>query len=294
MSDRRRIVHIGIIYLLPALVLITMFSIVPFVWNMILSFQKWNGFGAPQNIGLANYIYVLKNQLTQRALTNSVLYAFASTAGGLLFGLLFATLIFRLPAKEGGIFRLILYSPAMLPTAVVGIMFVFFFNPEMGLLNNFLRLIGLNSLTHVWLQDRSTAMACIIFVAIWKCSGSIMMLTFAAIQSVPASLYESSYMDGATFRQQMTQIVLPLIKPTILLATINTLGGQFKSYDLIFTMTQGGPADLTTTVPIVMKKTAFIFGSFGSAASMGALFTIVVAASILLVRLILRGDSYEY
>jgi raffinose/stachyose/melibiose transport system permease protein len=211
-----------------------------------------------------------------------------------VLGLLFAVLILRLSQREGGIFRLILYSPAMLPTAVVGIMFVFFFNPEMGLLNNFLRLVGLGGLQHVWLQEKGTAMACIIFVAIWKCAGSVMMLTFAALQGVPRSLYESSYLDGAGFMQQMRKIGFPLIKPMILLATINTLGAQFKSYDLIFTMTQGGPADLTTTVPIVMKKTAFIYGSFGSAAAMGVLFTIVVAVSILLIRWCLRGETYEY
>ena len=294
MNDKRRITRTGVAYLVPAAVLIIMFSIIPFVWNLVLSFQKWDGFSTPQFVGLNNYLNVIKNPLTRRALTNSILYAFTSTAGGVILGLVFATLIFRLPKKEGGIFRLILYTPVMLPTAVVGIMFVFFFNPEMGLLNAFLRAIGLESITHVWLQDKSTAMACIIFVAIWKCTGSVMMMTFAAIQGVPASLYESSYLDGASFFRQMFSITFPLIKPMILLSAINTLGAQFKSYDLIFTMTQGGPADLTTTVPIVMKKTAFMFGNFGSAAASGALFTGVVAASILLLRFILRGESYEY
>ena len=121
-----------------------------------------------------------------------------------------------------------------------------------------------------------------------------MMLTFAAMQGVPESLYESARLDGANFVQQMFRITYPLIKPMIMLATINTLGSQFKSYDLIFTMTQGGPADLTVTTPIVMKKTAFIFGSFGSAAAIGVIFTVIVALSIMLVRSVLKGESYEY
>jgi len=294
MKMKQRTMRTGVLYLIPAVLFVTLFSVIPFFWNFVLSFQKWDGFGQPEAAGLYNYLSVLQNPLSRRAFGNSILYAFSSTFGGVVLGLIFAVLILRLSQKEGSFFRLILYSPAMLPTAVVGIMFVFFFNPEMGLLNNFLRLVGLGGLQHVWLQEKGTAMACIIFVAIWKCAGSVMMLTFAALQGVPRSLYESSYLDGAGFLQQMRSIGFPLIRPMILLATINTLGAQFKSYDLIFTMTQGGPADLTTTVPIVMKKTAFIFGSFGSAAAMGVLFTIVVAVSILLIRRILRGESYEY
>lgn len=294
MKVKNRIPLIGTAFLLPAAAFILMFNIIPFFWNLILSFQNWDGFNEPTFAGLANYADSFQNPLLRKALVNSVLYAFASTAGSVILGIAFAVLIIRLAQKEGSVFRLILYSPAMLPTAVVGVMFVFFFNSEMGLLNKFLELIGLESLQHVWLQDKETAMACIIFVAIWKNAGTVMLMVFAAMQGVPASLYESSHLDGASFWTQMTKIVFPLIKPMIQLATVNTLGAQFKSYDLIFTMTQGGPANLTTTVPIVMKKTAFMYGEFGTAASIGVLFTIVVAVSIVLVRRTLRGETYEY
>lgn len=294
MKVKNRIPLIGTAFLIPAAIFIVMFNVIPFFWNLILSFQTWNGFSDPEFAGFANFISNFKDPLVRKALLNSIIYAFGSTAGSVILGIAFAVLIIRLAQKEGSIFRLILYSPAMLPTAVVGVMFVFFFNAEMGLLNKFLELIGLESLQHVWLQDKATAMACIIFVAIWKNAGTVMLMVFAAMQGIPTSLYECSRLDGASFMQQMTKVVFPLIKPMIQLATVNTLGAQFKSYDLIFTMTQGGPANLTTTVPIVMKKTAFAFGKFGPAASLGVLFTIVVAVSIVLVRRSLRGETYEY
>ena len=294
MKVKNRIPLIGTAFLIPAAIFIVMFNVIPFFWNLILSFQTWNGFSDPEFAGFANFVSNFKDPLVRKALLNSIIYAFGSTAGSVILGIAFAVLIIRLAQKEGSIFRLILYSPAMLPTAVVGVMFVFFFNAEMGLLNKFLELIGLESLQHVWLQDKTTAMACIIFVAIWKNAGTVMLMVFAAMQGIPTSLYECSRLDGASFMQQMTKAVFPLIKPMIQLATVNTLGAQFKSYDLIFTMTQGGPANLTTTVPIVMKKTAFAFGKFGPAASLGVLFTIVVAVSIVLVRRSLRGETYEY
>ena len=294
MKVKNRIPLIGTAFLIPAAIFIVMFNVIPFFWNLILSFQTWNGFSDPEFAGFANFVSNFKDPLVRKALLNSIIYAFGSTAGSVILGIAFAVLIIRLAQKEGSVFRLILYSPAMLPTAVVGVMFVFFFNAEMVLLNKFLELIGLESLQHVWLQDKETAMACIVFVAIWKNAGTVMLMVFAAMQGIPTSLYECSHLDGASFMQQMTKIVFPLIKPMIQLATVNTLGAQFKSYDLIFTMTQGGPANLTTTVPIVMKKTAFAFGKFGPAASLGVLFTIVVAVSIVLVRRSLRGETYEY
>ncbi|MFV0342539.1 MAG: carbohydrate ABC transporter permease [Anaerocolumna sp.] len=293
-KNRRSYSKTGFAFLAPALIFVLIFNVIPFVWNFILSFQTWNGFEKAEFIGIRNYIESFQDPLVMKSLFNSALYAFTSTIGGVIIGLIIATLIFKLGGKEGSAFRLILYSPAMLPTAVVGLMFVFFYNPNMGLLNNFLEVIGLENLTQVWLQNKSTAMVSIIFVAIWKCAGTVMMLCFAAMQSVPSTLYESSNLDGASFSKQMIHITYPLIKPMILLATINTLGTQYKSYDLIFTMTQGGPGSLTATVPIVMTKTAFNFGYFGNAASMGVIFTVVVAISIIIVRRVLKGDDYEF
>ncbi len=294
MTATQRIKLTGAVFLFPALAFVLFYNVVPFVWNLGLSFVAWDGFNDATFVGIANYVTTANTTLMVSAIKNSLWYAFASTAGSTIIGLVFATCIFRLHGKDASFFRLVLYSPSMLPAAVVGIIFVFFFNGQMGLLNSFLDLIGLENLAHIWLQDSGTAMNSIIFVAIWRSTGFIMLLTFASMQGVPSSLYESARLDGANFVQQMWFITYPLIKPMILLATINTLGKQFKSYDLIYTMTQGGPADLTTTVPIVMKKMAFTYGNFGVAAAMGVLFTIIVALSIILVNLTLKGETYEY
>jgi len=285
---------IGIVFLLPALAFIIYSLVIPFVWNFVLSFQQWDGFAPPRFVGVKNFISVTGDPVARHSLFNSIYYAFATTSMGVILGLLLAILVFKLIGKEGSVFRLILFSPAMLPTAVVGLMFLFFFNPEMGLLNQFFKLIGLESWTHVWLQDKSTAMLSLIFVAVWKCSAAVMLLCFAAMQSIPGSLYEAYKLESVSYPKQLRFITLPLIKPTILLATIYTLGIQFKSYDLIFVMTQGGPGNLTFTVPIYMTKIAFTFGNFGDAAAQGVVFTIVVTISIILVNRLLRSDHYEY
>jgi len=285
---------IGYVFLMPALIFLIYAVAIPFIWNLILSFQKWDGFNTVEWVGLDNYINSFKDELVIKSLLNSAYLAIFSTIGAVILGLSLAVLVYKLADREGSIFRLLLFSPAMLPTAVVGLLFIFIYNPEMGLLNNFLKLVGLGGWKHVWLEDKHLAMICIMVVNIWKNTGSIMLLCFAAMQAVPDSLFESSKLDGAGYFRQVYQITLPLIKPMILLATINTLGAQFKTFDLVFVMTQGGPGDLTTTVPIVMTKVAFQFGKFGSAASMGVIFAGVVMVAIMIVNRILRGEDYEY
>lgn len=291
---RVKISKTGLMFLSPTLIFVIVSSVIPFIWTIILSFQQWDGFASPEWVGISNYAKSFSDPVMMKSLLNSVYYALVSTAGSVILGLLLATLLLRLGRKEGSIIRLILYSPAMLPIAVVGLMFTFFYSPTSGLINQFLELVGLESWTRIWLQEAGTAMPAIIVAAIWKYAGSTMILCFAAMQSIPKSLYESSHIDGAGFWKQTFKITYPLIKPMILLTTINTLGIQYKSFGLIFTMTQGGPGTLTTTVPITMVKRAFSFGYFGEAASLGIILTVVVAVCIILTRVIFRGEDYEY
>lgn len=296
MKKRRKIEvsKTGLLFLSPTVLFIIAALIIPFVWTIVLSMQEWNGFNPATWVGMSNFTDSFGDKVLMKSLFNSVYYALISTAGSVILGLLIATLLLKMGSKEGSFYRLILYSPAMLPIAVVGMMFTFFYNPSIGLVNQLLEVVGLERFAQVWLQDAHTAMPAIIIAAIYKNVGANMILCFAAMQSIPTSLYESSRIDGARFWQQTFKITYPLIQPMILLTTINTLGRQYKSYGLIKVMTDGGPGTLTATVPIQIVKTGFGFGYFGSAASMAIILTVVVAISILITRFILRGESYEY
>lgn len=296
MSKKRKITTkvMGILFMVPITVFLVYSVIIPFIWNIILSFQKWDGMGKAQFVGISNYLDAFQDELVFKSILNSVIFALGSTVGAVVLGLFLATLVFRIVDRSAPIFRLILFSPAMLPAAVVGLMFTFMYNPEMGLINNLLDTIGLDNLKHIWLQEKGTAMICIILASVWKASGSVMLLCFAAMQTVPESLYESCKLDGAGYWRMIRHITLPLIKPMILLSAMNTMGAQFKTYDIIYVMTQGGPGTLTYTTPIYMTKMAFSFGKFGYAASMGVIFTVVVIAFILLTKRLLKGESYEF
>jgi raffinose/stachyose/melibiose transport system permease protein len=280
--------------LIPSFVFIAYALYIPFIWNGVLSFQKWNGYSAPEWVGAKNFERAVTESLSLLSLKNSVFLGIVSTAGAVALGLLLAALIYKVYRGEGAFYRLIAFMPVMLPTAVIGLLFAFIFNSEMGMLNNLLRAIGLGDLATAWLENKNTVMWCLAFVNMWKMSGLTMMLTFAAMQMLPASIFESSRIEGASYPRQFFSLILPLIKPTVLLSAIYTLAINFKAYDLVSIMTHGGPGTTTYVVPINMMKNAFNFGDFGYAAAQGIIVTALVILIVIVVRRIFRGESYEY
>lgn len=284
----------SVLFLLPALAMMLYAVYIPFFRNIVLSFQEWNGFTEPVGVALDNFKRILNDPTALNAFKNSMFLAVVGTAIAVALGLLLAAFVFKVTRKEGAFYRLIIFMPVMLPTAVVGLLFTFVFNPDMGILNNLLRAIGLDQYTKAWLENKSTVMWCLVFVNVWKVAGLSMMLNFAAMQMLPESIFESSRIDGAGYTRQFFSLILPLIKPTILMSATYSLVLNFKSYDLVFVMTGGGPGTVSQTVPIYIMKTAFNFNEFGYSASLGLVLCILVMLVIVIVRRVLRGESYEY
>jgi raffinose/stachyose/melibiose transport system permease protein len=267
---------------------------IPFGWNTLLSFQVWNGFTEPEWAGMDNYLKTFTDAIALKSLGNTIFLGLVSTAGAIVIGVVLAALVYQVYRREGAFYRLVLFMPVMLPAAIVGLLFVFIFNPEMGLLNSLLRAIGLDSLTTAWLENRNTVMWCLAFVSMWKMAGLTMMLSFAAMQMLPASIFESSKLDGATNKQQFFSLILPMIRPTILLAAIYSMAVNFKSYDIVSIMTGGGPSTTSSVVPIYMIKTGFKFGEFGFSAAQGMVLALTIILIVILVRRVFRGENYEY
>ncbi len=285
---------ISILFLLPAAVLMIFAVYVPFGWNAVLSFQEWNGFKDAVWVGFNNFVQIFNDPGALNAFTNSLFLAVFGTGISVALGVTLAAFVFKVTRKEGAFYRLIVFMPVMLPAAVVGLLFTFVFNPDVGLLNNFLIAVGLPDLTNAWLEDKNTVMWCIVAVNVWKMTGLSMMLSFASMQMLPESIFESSRIDGAGYTRQFFSMVLPLIKPTVLMAATYSLVINFKSYDIVFVMTRGGPGTLSQTVPINIMKTAFNFNEFGYSAAMGILLCVMVMLVVVIVRRILKGESYEY
>ncbi len=290
----RKITTVGILFMLPAFCVIAFVVVVPILWNILLSLHEWNGNGPMEFVGISNYMETLANAKVLNSIKNSLFIALFSTAEAMILGTLCAIFIYRMGRKEAAFYRFVFYIPSMIPMTVIGLLFTFILAPDIGLLNGFLGLIGLESLQHAWLADPNTVLISVAAVQGWRFSGIIMMLVYGGLLAIPTSLFESAKIDGSHYGTEVKYIILPLLKPTIQLTFSMMLLWSFKTYDMVWSLTKGGPGDFSKTAPIKMIETAFTHNEFGASAALSLCFTVLVMIIIISVRKLLKGETYEY
>jgi len=275
----------GILFLTPYLILWLLFAVLPVGYGFYISIHKWNPMGDSPFVGFDNYIRLFQNDRFWNALENTVVYALWAIPLTLVLGLAFALLlknarIWGLSAVEGALF-----FPYLLNVAVVGILWTFLLDPSVGIVPYYLKVIGITPPT--FLNSPTFVLPTIAFVSAWWLCGYRMVVFRAALNAIPSELYESSELDGAGRVQQFFMITLPLIKPSLLFATIVTLVAGLCMLAQVIIMTDGGPGTASEVLALFMYRTAFESFDFGSAAAVGfILFAIVLVVSLGLVKLL--------
>lgn len=289
----RKYMIMGLVFLAPATIIYLIFAVLPFFDSFILSFQKWNGFSERTFVGLSNYINAFKDQTFRLGMRNSIYLGVVSSIVSVIVGVLLAWLLLYVGRKWGSFFRTILFSPSMIPAVITALIFAFVYEPDIGILNNLLGAVGLENLQTAWLKNKSTALNCILFVSAWKQVGLTMVLCFAGMQGINLSLIESARLDGASDIKIFQKIILPLIMPFVQLSAIFALMNGLKIYDTVVALTNGGPAKSTTVMPLWILQNSFSFNKYGYGAAMSMIFVLIVLAGMVLVKTIVRGDTYE-
>jgi ABC-type sugar transport system permease subunit len=266
----------------------------PLYRTFVLSLTNWSGFGAARNIGFANFKTLVSDSTFWRSLKNTLYFAFFSSVFSVLIGLVMAWFNLYMRKMEGQVFRTILFSPSIIAPTITGLLFMFIFTEEIGLLNNILRMIGLSKLTTAWLSNMATVRQVIVIATIWRQFGLCLVLCYAGLQGIPNAMIESSRLDGAGDFRIFTRILIPLIKPQIELSTMFTMLGGLRIYDSVVALTAGGPARQTVVLPMWIVENAFSYSKYGYASALCVTFVLVVLIFIILLRLIFRGESYEY
>lgn len=285
---------LGISFLIPAFLFIAFTMLIPIGWNLVLSFSSWDGYSGMKAAGLQNYVELFRDSVTMKSFYYSIFIAVVSSLIALLSGLALALMIYKTGRKEGAFYRLVFFTPSMIPFIVIGLLFTFLLSPDMGLLNHLLKLAGLESLERAWLAEPGVVLWTIAVVSGWRFSGFVMMLLYTAIVTIPASMFEAARMEGLSYAGQVRMIIMPLIMPTIRLVSMLMLILSFKTYDVVMAMTRGGPGDFSRTTPIRMMDVAFRFNEFGYAAAIAVALTVLVALVILVSQKFSKGESYEY
>ncbi|MCL6625590.1 MAG: sugar ABC transporter permease [Alicyclobacillus shizuokensis] len=266
---------VGYGFVLPALVILALFTIYPMLRVIQYSFLQWDIMGSKHWIGLGNYLALLHDSTFLRAIANTIVYAALSLIFIYTASLLGAVLMNQ-SLRGQSIFRTSYFLPSLIPTVAIGLAWQGIFDPSNGLLNTLLRFLGLNSLALQWLANPKTALYCVIFVNIWQWWGYNMMLFLAGLQTISNDIVEAARVDGASAFTTFLRITWPLLKPVSIVVIITTIIGSFKAFDLVYVMTGGGPFEKSTVIVLDLFRQGFQFMKFGYASAMSVVLLIIV------------------
>jgi ABC-type sugar transport system permease subunit len=282
------------LWVLPAVALFAVFRLYPLAFGLFLSLNEWDGIQPMVFRGLANYRQALfEDAMFWLALWHNVVFAVGTVVGKNVIAVVLAVLL-NADFRGRTFFRTTLFMPVVMSFVVVGLLWGWIFNFQFGLLNNLLVSAGLENWRTDWLGDPKLALFSLIGVDVWKWYGFHMVIYLAGLQAIPAVLYEAAIIDGASSWQQFWRLTLPLLRPIVVVNVTLALMGAFNVFDLIYVMTQGGPANATNVVMIYAYLQGFKFYLMGYASAISyVLMMVVIVLSALQIRL-LRGERYEY
>ncbi|MFS0752608.1 carbohydrate ABC transporter permease [Oceanobacillus sp. 1P07AA] len=257
-----------IIGLLPAFLIYAVFAIYPILQSFYYSLMEWDGFTDMTFIGLDNFRNLFEDPLFWNSVKNNLYVVFASVLGQVPIALFFALLLNR-KIKGVKFFRAVGFLPVVLSTVVISLTWSLIYNSQNGMLNEFLRTVGLGFMAQNWLGDTKWVMIAVLVTVVWQFVGLYFIIFLAALQNVPTEVLEAAKMDGASEWTTTFKITIPMIWDTIIVAVILCISGSLKTFDLIYVMTNGGPAHSSDVMALYMFHETFnnLQYGYGSAVS---------------------------
>lgn len=263
------------IFILPAILGTFIFIIIPMLCSFGLSFTKWDLLNPVEFVGLENYIQLFNSDLFYKVLTNTVFFALSTSILGVIIPLILASIL-NSKIRGSEFYKTAYFLPFITPMVVVGIVWAWIFDPNIGLLNQVLQ-IHIN-----WLYDSKYAMSALIIVSVWKLIGYNMIIFLSSMSGISQSMFEAAKIDGANAFQTFKNVTIPLLSPTIFFVVIITAISSFQVFDLIYLMTQGGPFDSTNVLVYAIYKNAFEYFHIGKASAIAyVLFVIILVLTLI-------------
>ena len=264
----------GLLFVLPALVGTFIFIIIPIFCSFALSFADWDLLNDITFVGLDNYKSVLSEPEFLQILINTFVYAISTTVFAVIIPLIIASIL-NTKIRGAEAFKTIYFLPFITPAVVIAIVWTWIFDPNIGLVNNLLN-------THYsWLYSTTFAMPVLIFISVWKLVGYNVVLFLTGFSTINQDVYEAAKIDGANSKQTFLKITVPLLKPTIYFVTTVTAISSFQIFDLIYVMTQGGPAGSTDVIVYSIYKYAFEYFDIGKSCALAdSLFVIILVLAL--------------
>lgn len=263
------------IFIMPALIGTFIFIIIPVVCSFSLSFTKWDLLNPIEFVGLKNYSELFHQNIFWKILLNTVVFALSTSILGVIIPLILASIL-NTKIRGAEFYKSAYFMPFITPMVVIGIIWSWIFDPNIGLLNQVLN-IHIN-----WLYDSCYAMPALIIVSVWKLIGYNMIIFLSSLSTISQSLFEAAKIDGANSFQIFKNVTIPLMSSTIFFVVIITAISSFQIFDLIYLMTQGGPFDSTNVLVYAIYKEAFEYFNVGRASAIAyVLFVIILVLTLI-------------
>ena len=250
----------------------------PILYNLFLSFSKWNGLSPNiRLVGFRNYIELARDPIFSLSLMNTLKWTVLSLFIALSLGLSLSIVFYLGKVYFPAFFRSLIFLPVTMSMVATGIMFSLILSPDFGLLDHGLRVLHLRQMIRPWLGDYHTALYVLIVVGAWGYAGIPLMLFHAGLSELDSDLLDAARLDGANDFQLARHIMLPALKPVLVIVAILSVIQSLKTFDLVATMTQGGPAGSTKVLGYFMYNETFWNNRFGYGAAIGVVILILSA-----------------
>ena len=282
------------LFLLPDMLGLILFLGIPMVISLGLGFFKVDGFGNVTFIGITNYTTMLSDPQFLQSLRVTLIYVFVFVPG-IFVTSLFLALLVKQKIPLVGVFRSMFFIPYVVSLVVVGFVWKFLLIDKVGVLNQLLQTIGISG--NSWLGDPKFALGTILAVTIWLSMGYYMIIFLAGLQEIPQEYYEAAHLDGASHWATFRNVTWPMLKPTsffvLLVSLVSAVAGD-QGFNLIYVMTQGGPANSTSLGIFYIYQQAFQYGNYGYAAAMASFLVVILLIATVIMFAVTKGGRFDF
>jgi ABC-type sugar transport system permease subunit len=249
------------------------FRIVPIFASLYLSFTDFSGFGKANFVGISNYLRALTDSEFWNAVLKTSQFSAEVLPLNMIISLLLALLV-NSSIRGVGIFRAIYYLPVITPMVAASMIWIWLYDAQFGILNYLLSLFNIQPIN--FLKDTKWALHSLVVMRVWRGVGWNMLIYLAGLQGIPKFLYEAASIDGATKFKRFLKITLPLLRPVHIYVLIVGLASTLQTFTEVYVMTGGGPLQSTTTVGLLVYRTAFDYMNMGYASAMSFILGIII------------------
>lgn len=292
----RALLRVGLLFwalILPNLAAIVVFGYYPTLYNLVLSLTDWDFVQpAPVLVGLDNYVELLRpGSVLADALRNTTVFVLVTVLGTMVGGLAIGALLAQ-RLRLSGVVRTLAFAPHMLPGAAVGVLWLFLFDPSYGLSRWLFEMVGADSPR--WTTTSDFSLWAITIAYAWQRLGFVAIIYYAAILDLPRDLYEAAALDGARGWSLFRHLTIPLLSPITFFLTVTGVIAAAQTFDIIATLTNGGPGTSSTTLPWLVYEQAFVSFDIGtSAASATVMFVLLLVVTLVQTRVAHRQVHYS-